>query len=66
MALESTKLQPTKVEVLWKAWARAGAASGTYRSLLVLMLKLIRFSPIRIGSIWFYQGHNTDIRDWAK
>jgi len=30
------------------------------------MLELILFSPIRIGGIWLYQGHNTDIRDWAK
>ena len=30
------------------------------------MLKLIQFSPIRIGGIWLYQGHNTVIRDWAR
>ena len=30
------------------------------------MLRLIRFLLIRIGGIWLYQGHDTDIRDWAK
>ena len=37
MDLESTKFQPAEVEVLWKAWARAGAASGTYYSILSLL-----------------------------
>lgn len=34
MDLDSTKFQPTEVEVLWKAWAQAGAASGIYYLLL--------------------------------